>query len=378
MRAIIKHYRHASVVFFTLLALLLQPALRAEPRDCTGVRNGVVSVLAPKRQLGDIETLRVGTYNVENLFARAGKAKPEQDTAAIEKILAKENLDIIALQEVENISAVRLLIERPSLRDKYDVHLIEGNDSSGIDIGFIVKRDLPFRTVLETRKDDTWIDPLNANKGPQKLFSRDLPILKIFAKEQAANAPPIMVLIGTHFKSKRDRSGDPESAILRQAQIERTADIIDQLRQTWPKGNGANQEVPIVLLGDFNGDLNMGRLPNAVAGQNEFLALYQKARLQDTFDLGTQPAPLDARITHTYHPHDGPTHKTQMDGILVNAAAASAVRSSQTVRYVDENGQVLPIPNTYDRRRQQPSDHFMLRTDFHFPRFIDNLIGIQN
>lgn len=353
------------------------------PPDCDDVDSGIKSALAPKRKLTEIEEIKIATFNVENLYATRKKPTPEQlkeqkseaDTARIEKILAEQNADIMALQEVENIRALRELTSRPSLKDKYDAYLIEGNDARGIDIGFLVKRDAPFRIEMESNTKEVWNDPAEGGRE-QKLFARDLPILKIYGLEQAPKSAPLMVVVGVHLKSKIDRPGDRDSQMYRAAEIKRAADIVTALKARWPQGNGAQKEVPIVMLGDFNGDLNLGRLPSAAKGNNEFLPLYNFAKMQNTFDLGAKPVSIQDRTTHTYHPLNGATEKNQLDGILVNATAATSHIETTVVRYKDAQGNVLPIPDTFDQRGLQPSDHMMLEAQFRFSPWVKGLKGL--
>ncbi|MBI2387651.1 MAG: hypothetical protein HYV14_16820 [Elusimicrobia bacterium] len=341
--------------------------LSAIPAALTGLFDGAAAVgepagpaaaaAAPVRALSSIKELKMGSYNVLNLFENVGKhvpdpanpgklkkisdARPKEEWSLREqgKVILENDLDVVTLEEVENIAALRDFNER-FLNGKYDVHLIEGNDERGIDVAFLVKKDLPFLVEQRSHKDETWVDPVLGG-GPRTLFSRDLTSLVVRAP---GKAQPLFVLFGTHYKSKRDRDGgDPESRILRGAQVRRTAEIIARYRAEF----GA--DVPVMLAGDFNGE---------VGKEAEFRPLFEAAGLVDSFDAAPNPPSEKDRITHTFHPKGGATHYGQMDAILVSKALRGAVKKAEAYRYKNADGSVRAIPATYEERSRNPSDHF--------------------
>ncbi len=341
--------------------------LRAIPSALRGLFDGsaavgepvgpVASVGVPVRTLESIKQLKIGSYNVLNLFENVGKhipdpenpgklkkvseAKPKEEWSLREqgKIILENGLDIVTLAEVENIAALRDFNER-FLAGKYNVYLIEGNDERGIDIAFLVKKDLPFIVEQRSHKDEMWRDPISG--GAEKtLFSRDLTSLVVRA---AGRPEPLFVLFGTHYKSKRDRAaGDPESNILRAAQVQRSAEIVARYRKEF----GA--DTPILFAGDFNGE---------VGKEEAFRPLFEAAGLTDSFDAAPNPPSDKDRITHTYHPKGGATRYGQMDAVLVSKGLRGAVQSATVYRYKNPDGTERPIPATYEERQKNPSDHF--------------------
>ncbi|MBI2788366.1 MAG: LOG family protein [Elusimicrobia bacterium] len=341
--------------------------LRAIPAALTGLFDGAAAVgepvgpaasaASPVRSLESIKELKMGSYNVLNLFENVGKhvpdpenpgklkkisdARPKEDRSLREQgqVILENDLDIVTLEEVENIAALRDFNER-FLDGKYSVHLIEGNDERGIDVAFLVKKDLPFLVEHRSHKDETWVDPVLGG-GPRTLFSRDLTSLVV---RVPGKAQPLFVLFGTHYKSKRDRDGgDPGSSILRGAQVQRSAEIIARYRAEF----GA--DTPIMLAGDFNGE---------VGKDAEFRPLFEAAGLVDSFDASPNPPSEKDRITHTFHPQGAPAHFGQMDAVLVSKALRGAVRKAEAYRYKNEDGSVRAIPATYAERSRNPSDHF--------------------
>lgn len=340
--------------------------LAAIPAALTGLFDGSAAVGEPAgpaapagvplRSLESIQELKVGSYNVLNLFENVGKHVPDPDNPgklkkisearpkeeaslrAQGRIILENDLDVVTLAEVENIAALRDFNER-FLDGKYAVHLIEGNDERGIDVAFLVKKDLPLSVEQRSHKEETWLDPVLGG-GPRALFSRDLTALVV---RVPGKAQPLFVMFGTHYKSKRDRDGDPESGLLRAAQVRRTAEIVSRYRAEFGDG------VPMMLAGDFNGE---------VGKDAAFRPLFEAAGLSDSFDALPNPPSDKDRVTHTFHPKGGATHAGQMDAVLVSGALRGAVKRAEVYRYKNDDGTVRALPATYEERSRNPSDHF--------------------
>ncbi|MFA6093308.1 MAG: hypothetical protein WCU88_10255 [Elusimicrobiota bacterium] len=321
-----------------------------------------------QRSLESIEELNIGTYNLLNLFQMVGKylqvqrgglqqlkkpkAKEEQQRLEQGKAILDLKLDVLVVQEVENVEALEAF-NRHFLGGAYRVFLIEGNDERGIDIGFLVKKDLPMEIEQRSHKGEKWNDPVFGAGSP--IFSRDLTSLIFRAQGQVR---PLFIFFGGHFKSKRDRPGDRESAVMRRAQMERAAEIMGRYRKEF--GN----DVPLMLAADFNGDLNAG---------SEFAAFWKKAGLINSLDLGDAPVPMKDRVTHTYHPGKGPVSAVQMDGVLVSASMRRLVARSGIYRYKNPDGSERPIPKTRKERDKNPSDHFPLWLKLKFQPLLKSL-----
>lgn len=348
-------------------AEVAEPVFAEAARDASTTARGPPRPKASgaQRRLEDIKRLKVGTYNIFNLFEMVGKwvpdpnhagrriqvtqkeLKPDWQLRESAKAIREMDPDVITLQEVENVKALEQFNQK-YLGGAYRTLLLKGNDERGIDVGFLVKKDIPFDIEHRTHKGETWNDPSQGGRQVP-LFSRDLPSLVVRAP---GRAQPLFVIFGTHFKSKRDRSRDPQSRTLRRAQVERTAEIVARYRREF------GPKVPIMLAGDFNGELNR---------EPEFEALRRAAGLVDSLDLVRPPLPYQDRITHTYHPTGGPADKKQIDAVMVSESMKGVVVSASVYRYKDEHGNVKPIPDTYEERSKNPSDHFPVLVILDFP-----------
>jgi len=328
----------------------------------------------PKKALESIGSLQVGAYNLLNLFEKNGKIheggpknlfaiipegrrpmeealKTLEDLKAQAKMIVNNHYDILTVVEVENLKALDAFSEE-FLEGQFDSYLIEGNDPRGIDVGFLVRSSLPLEVEQRSHREETWSDPTQNGKK-SRLFSRDLPSL-IFKAEKSSK--PVLVYFGTHFKSKRDRPNDPESRILRQAQVERTSEIVKAYEKEF------GPEVPLMVTGDFNGE---------IAHEKEFTSLKQVASLEDSFDVVSPPLSAKERITHSFFPKDGRPKWAQLDAVMVNGAASKFVNEAKVPHYHDEKGNEIPVPQSYEElKKSQPSDHYPVHVELDFKNLV--------
>ncbi len=295
---------------------------------------------------------RMGTFNVENLFSSVGKflpdpktgkrekvkdadVKPERDRKGVAKAILDMNLDVAMLQEVE-LNAVEEFCAA-ELGGKYQAITIRGNDGRGIDVVAIVKKGSALEFTYHSHKNEPFSHRLYGNR---KLFSRDVVALEA---RLPGHDKPLFVFLGLHGKSKRTEfEADPQSNDMREAQGERLADIA----QLYLDKYGA----PVFIGGDFNDSPHRSR---AYRGLREM-------GFKDAFDVSQGekiPAGDRRRITHTYHPRGEKTEYSQLDAMLVSPDSQDMVLQSHVYQYLDDRGRPMPIPDTYEQRDRQPSDH---------------------
>lgn len=354
---------------------------RGAKRRSSGLAPPKIKRAYPKRPIESIVKLRVGTYNILNLMRHVGRFlrddegnfrrdargklipapghgpidKDEEKIKESARAILESDPDILALQEVEDIEILRYFVEN-YLEDKYDFFLIEGNDSRKIDIGFIVKKDLPFDLEYRTNKAEMWTDPVT--KRRQRLFSRDLPVMIV---RQPGRKDPLFAVLGTHYKSMGDRPADPKSNRLRTAQVERTTEIIERLRSEF----GA--ELPIMMTGDFND--NVG--PHSTTAM-----LFSRSGLKDAFDRfnGTEKEiKKEDRTTFVFFQKspDGRLQRilNQLDAVLTNGFLHDLISAVYVYRYRSgpkPTDPPKPIPSTPEEVAANPSDHFPVVTELEF------------
>lgn len=242
----------------------------------------------------DSAILTVGSFNVERycddvddtqppgiaLVECAGNAVPttEQYEAKTRRLAdyigTVLNLpDVVALEEVENIAVLGKLADR--LKADYGVDytpkLVEGNDISGIDVGYLVNTDrvmlFPF-SVQQLDKDLKWLTP-NNNERP--VFDHPPLLLQGIFTGGGQNQP--FMVLANHLKARSDvdkvTSTGNSTAAAKEAQEKRfrqayalalqvqalqsgESPAVREFGATAMRAPNAAASIPLVVVGDFN------------------------------------------------------------------------------------------------------------------------------
>jgi endonuclease/exonuclease/phosphatase family metal-dependent hydrolase len=218
-------------------------------------------------------TIRVGTFNLNNLFSRFNfsaevghapaddpggitltfdqdevsvrtfmgrlvRAKDEDDTEEIaRRIREVMNADVLAVQEVEHIEILKRF-NRERLQNLYShAVLVEGNDQRLIDVGILSK--LPIGAITSHQAAVHPEDPV------RRVFSRDLLQVEILDN----NRRKLFTLYNTHLKSHYVQFGqDPEQgAIDANNRRRRQAETISTTITRMERPNSR-----FILTGDMN------------------------------------------------------------------------------------------------------------------------------
>ncbi|MFI1353331.1 endonuclease/exonuclease/phosphatase family protein [Streptomyces sp. NPDC020898] len=203
-------------------------------------------------------TLRLATFNVENLFARWRFEKDlnpadantrgwivdqtkfvelgQDDKAITGATLRKIGADVLALQEVENVDTLKRFRAR-SLggRSKYPyVAGVDGNDPRLIDVAVLSK--FP---ITHIRSHQHLLDPASPTAT---LFSRDC--LEVDIEVGAGAAKKTVTIYVNHFKSMM--GGRSQTRARRERQ---TAKVVEIVTERFGSSPGDH---PFVVLGDLN------------------------------------------------------------------------------------------------------------------------------
>lgn len=327
--------------FFISIAAFFQAfAAQAQAPQCSRIFVHEIKV----RELQELSRLRVMTYNLENFNYNSRKIdldpRAQEKYENIAEVILDQRPEVLVLQEVHSKKSLEEFNSN-MLQDRYEVFVVSGNDSSGMNLAFMIKRDLNLKTEIKSHKDQEWFDP--ASKEVDYLFNRDFPALIL---RQENKTGPALIVFAHHGKSMNDRPGDPKSVKMRTAQISRIKDILLQFSETYGK------ETPTIVAGDFNTDILRG---------SEITSL--KNVFRDVFDFSPIVRDLFDRYTHTFHPHQGPTQATALDAIFANQALKDAIKSARVFHYRDELGVEKPLPANSEQRAENPSDHFPIIVD---------------
>jgi predicted extracellular nuclease len=181
------------------------------------------------------------TWNVENLFdyqdphpsstAMPNLAKYKLDlTKTANTIIAAGTPTIIALQEVENLEILEDLAEHELLLEfDFQAVLIEGTDSRGIDVGYLVRGDLA--QILDVQQ----------LPAPEGITSR--PPLVIEVEIKTTSNPVNLYVINNHFTSMS--GGEAATEPRRNAQASWNVQVVEDILSNSP-------EAYLAVVGDLN------------------------------------------------------------------------------------------------------------------------------
>ncbi|WP_413612376.1 endonuclease/exonuclease/phosphatase family protein [Bdellovibrio sp. HCB-110] len=279
--------------------------------------------------------------------------KKSQDIA---KALKEINADVIMLCEVggfESLKNFNLLF----MDDAYSPCLIEGNSERNIDVGFLIRKNLPFYFDLQSNKNRP-INYLYPHERESLLhgypvkggkitsshkFSRDVAELRLF---KADKEKPSLIILLAHLKSRLDPERiDPNGFERRQAELRTLLEIYKELEIVHP-------DLPIVVAGDFNGNASL------INTDEEFKDLYATTPLKDVLEVSALPQ--EARATFYQVRNGARADGRQIDFAFLspNTQALLKPGSAYVHRYKDEFGMEHDIPRSMDAKLNLPSDHY--------------------
>ena len=108
----------------------------------------------------NISSIKITTYNVENLFDREddpfkddGPPKPDNEKLALAEVLKSLNSDIISLQEVENKQILEEVLSIAGLKERYNI-IVGKSDGRGIACALLIDKKFPIKsyTINENEK----------------------------------------------------------------------------------------------------------------------------------------------------------------------------------------------------------------------------------
>ena len=261
---------------------------------------------------GDPTGFKLRTYQ-----GRLVKGKPEADRKLIADRIKHMDLDVLAVQEVEDVETLRQFV-RDDLGGVYPhVVLVEGNDPRLIDIAVISK--LPFGGVTSWQQMP---DPLNPT---ELLFSRDLLQVEVLSEDRQRR---LFTIFNNHLKSNYI----PYDVVDPEAEKKRA----NELRRRQCEGAAAIIAAQMANDGAFiiTGDMNDG--PDSA-----FLEpLVHSPKLELSPGLAgakeTRPCPGDTpppttEWTDRFKPSHQPPVYTLMDQIWLSPALAA----SKTGAFID-------------------------------------------
>lgn len=264
-------------------------------------------------------------------------------TKELARAITDMNSDIVMLCEVGGPESLKNFNEL-FLNGQYSTALIEGNSDRNIDVGFLIRKGLPFYFDLLTNKNRAINFNYPNDKSEISLkFSRDAAELRLFKKD---STKPFLILVLTHLKSRLDPEKiDPNGFERRRAELKTLIEIVQDVEKKHP-------QIPLVVAGDFNG--NAGKTMTDI----EFQPLYESTTLLDVFEWAKLPE--DQRPTYVQVRNGLKSESKQLDYCFLSQEAGRFLKpqSAAVYLYKDEFGFKLDRPTTMEAKSQLPSDHY--------------------
>lgn len=319
------------------------------------------------------KTIRIATYNVENLFDRFDdpysvgddlygrfRASPKSRAHAFdvaerirENGVGSSSIDIVGLQEIENFGTLLDFVQGsvgPDYGAQTGIVSIPSNDPRGIDLGLICTKNFKIGRVISHR-----YKKFHRADGKLYRFGRDCLQVEIMDKDQEE---VVLTVFVCHLKSKYTGIDPFKNAaeyeekqalntVKRRAEAEQIVSIVE-----------AEVDVEndlFVVLGDLNDTADSEALAPLLATDNP-LGLTNTVTLIEQDDLAPHSATRRPRDTHVWkRPQtDGSREDewAQIDYILASKALWSL------------NTGVARVINS---PKNQGSDHFLSFAEFNLP-----------
>jgi hypothetical protein len=303
---------------------------------------------------GDLHQLSEAQW--QRLSSSVYENKSLKKTFELASAIKSINADIVMLCEVGGFESLKNF-NALFLGNQYSACLIEGNSERNIDVGFLVRKNLPFYFDLQSNKNR----PINylypheresLEKGyPIKggkiktshKFSRDVAELRLFTNNREK---PFLIILLVHLKSRLDPDHvDPNGFERRRAELKTLLEIFKESKLVHPN-------LPMIVAGDFNGNAS------SEDTEEEFKEIYSKTQLKDVLELGN--IPKEDRATFYQVKSGGRVEGRQIDYCFLSPSLQKYLgeKPPYVYRYKDEKGATRPTPRSLDEKMQHPSDHY--------------------
>ncbi|MBA2405983.1 MAG: endonuclease/exonuclease/phosphatase family protein [Bdellovibrionales bacterium] len=282
-----------------------------------------------KHDLTSLEDLTETKWQLmsSSLFFNKSKDK----CLSLAQTIRDSNADIVMMTEVGGHESLANFA-RFVLNDEYTSMSLPSNSERGIDLGYLIKKNLSYTYALHTHIDFQL-------PAPARRFSRDVLRLDLIRDEKIE-----MILLLVHIKSKLDmKKADFEGRTRRVLEVKGLLQIYQKLLV---------HQVPILVGGDFNG--HAGEKDT----EEEFKQIYQNTDLKDIAFLANIPE--EERFSYIYFTRGGNRFVQQIDYLFISEKFAHLIEPSECYfpRYKNPLGVPLPIPKRMEQKNTMPSDHY--------------------
>jgi hypothetical protein len=181
-----------------------------------------------------------GDYWFRTFRGRLIQPMPIEQAQTLAGRIQTMDLDVIAVQEVEDIEALRDF-NREFLGGLYaNAVLVEGNDPRFIDVGVLSKADFPIGAVT------SWQHRVHPQDPSRRVFSRDLLEVEILDRRRTRR---LFTVYNNHLKSQFVMPGDDPAVATPAANLQRTrqAEVVARIVEERMRPDSR-----FLVLGDMN------------------------------------------------------------------------------------------------------------------------------
>lgn len=257
--------------------------------------------------------------------------KSKEKCQVLAQTIRESGADIVMMTEVGGHESLANFA-RFVLNDEYTSLSLPSNSERGIDLGYLIKRDIPFELAIHSHID-------YALPEPARRFSRDVLRLDLIRDQKIE-----MILLLVHIKSKLDLSKtDFEGRTKRVLEVQGLIEIYEKLQV---------HNVPILIGGDFNGHAGEKET------EEEFKMIYEKTDLKDIAYL--TGIPDEDRFSYIYFTRGGNRFVQQIDYLFISEKFSHLLVPTECYfpRYKNLLGAPLPVPKRMEQKSILPSDHY--------------------
>ncbi len=250
-------------------------------------RNLATSPQLPSKPQNTEESvsLRVATYNARDLVDDIDNAqyhrepKSAESMAALVNVIKSSKADIIALQEVENTTALKELLSNfPGDTYQYSL-VVDGNDPSGIDVAYLSK--YPIKNYESHAGDKFKVDGRNRN------FSRDM--MRVDFDVEGTE----VTVYNTHLKAGHPKQNGS-----------RRMGEAKQMRKILEEDGMFDGEKHFLVAGDFNARTSV---KNGQQADSPVVSFLESNNTNDTSDDLVDALDLPSAKDKWTHPSDDPS-----------------------------------------------------------------------
>lgn len=261
--------------------------------------------------------------------------KPLDKLFAIADMVKEVSPDILMLVEVGGKESLENF-NKYFLNDEYFVLLEPSNSDRGIDLGYMIKRNLDVQAQL--------IPHTSKRLSNGNRFARGVFELNLFKQDKLVFKNYL-----THLKSKLNLGGgDFEGRTQRGAEVEYLVNLYNKDLKNHP-------DTPILFSGDFNGVVYKNET------EEELMPIVDKTKLEDIFEILDRP--IEKRMTYCYFNRVNQRHPMQLDYIFMNTKFKSLIipEKTQILGFLSPYIDTFDLPTTYKEKVNLPSDHMPVR-----------------